>query len=126
MAVVLHGLLDVVDGHYHALEDVAPMREVLGALMHRDQRIVGSDLLAYFEDVHDDVLRITGWADSLRSWSARSWTPACHAEQPAQRHLEEGDGLGDHRGAERSPPLRPERMLRVRKCRIRVSRLSAD
>jgi magnesium transporter len=47
---------------------VAPMREVLGALMHRDQRIVGSDLLAYFEDVHDDVLRTTGWADSLRSW----------------------------------------------------------
>ncbi len=108
LAVLVHGLLDVVvDGHYQAVQDldermetledavfdeqqqdqqgdiqrlsfqlrkslvnlrrtVAPMRELLGALMHRDQRIAGSELLPYFEDVYDHVLRATEWADSLR------------------------------------------------------------
>jgi magnesium transporter len=106
VAVLLHGLLDVVvDGHYQSVQDlgeriesledvvfdeggaredvqrlsfqlrkslvnlrrvVAPMREVFGALMHRDQRIAGGDLMPYFEDVYDHVLRATEWADSLR------------------------------------------------------------
>ncbi len=106
VAVLLHGLLDVVvDGHYEAVQDlderiealedvvfdeqargddvqmlsfqlrkslvnlrriVAPMRELLGALMRRDQRIAGSELSPYFEDVHDHALRATEWADSLR------------------------------------------------------------
>jgi magnesium transporter len=44
----------------------APMREVLGALMHRDRRIAESQLLPYFEDINDHVLRATEWADSLR------------------------------------------------------------
>jgi magnesium transporter len=110
LAVLVHGLLDVVvDGHYQAVQDlderievledavfdeqgaqqaqqgdiqrlsfqlrkslvnlrrtIAPMRDLLGALMHRDQRISGSELLPYFEDVHDQVLRATEWADSLR------------------------------------------------------------
>ncbi|HJP76270.1 MAG TPA: magnesium transporter CorA family protein [Pseudonocardiaceae bacterium] len=45
---------------------VAPMRELLGAIMHRDQRLAGSELLPYFQDVYDHVLRTTEWADSLR------------------------------------------------------------
>ncbi|WP_352248177.1 CorA family divalent cation transporter [Amycolatopsis nalaikhensis] len=38
-----------------------PMREIVGALMRRDDT-----LLPYFQDVHDHVLRVTEWTESLR------------------------------------------------------------
>ena len=43
-----------------------PMREVVSALMRRDLRIVSDDMMPYYQDVYDHVLRSTEWADSLR------------------------------------------------------------
>jgi magnesium transporter len=44
-----------------------PMREVLGSLLRRDQELVAvPEMLPYFEDVYDHVLRVTEWGDSLR------------------------------------------------------------
>jgi magnesium transporter len=45
---------------------VLPMREVLNALMRRDHHIVDDDLMAYFQDVYDHVLRASEWTESLR------------------------------------------------------------
>jgi magnesium transporter len=44
-----------------------PMREVLGSLLRRDQELVAvPEMMPYFEDVYDHVLRVTEWGDSLR------------------------------------------------------------
>jgi magnesium transporter len=46
---------------------VTPMREVLNTLMRRDLHIAGNeDLMPYFQDVYDHVLRATEWTESLR------------------------------------------------------------
>jgi magnesium transporter len=45
---------------------VIPMREVVGALMQRDLHIVDDDLMPYYRDVYDHVLRAADWTDSLR------------------------------------------------------------
>jgi magnesium transporter len=45
---------------------VIPMREVINALMRRDLHIVGDDLMPYYQDVYDHVLRAADWTDSLR------------------------------------------------------------
>jgi magnesium transporter len=45
---------------------VLPTREVLNALMRRDMQIVDSDLMPYYQDVYDHVLRAADWTDSLR------------------------------------------------------------
>ncbi|MGH3165276.1 MAG: magnesium transporter CorA family protein, partial [Trebonia sp.] len=45
---------------------VIPMREVVVALMRRDLHYVGEDLLPYYQDVYDHVLRAAEWTDSLR------------------------------------------------------------
>jgi magnesium transporter len=45
---------------------VLPTREVLNALMRRDVDLVGRDLMPYYQDVYDHVLRATDWTDSLR------------------------------------------------------------
>jgi magnesium transporter len=45
---------------------VLPMREVVNTVMRRDLRFVGEDLLPYFHDVYDHVLRATEWTESLR------------------------------------------------------------
>ena len=45
---------------------VLPMREVVNALMRRDLHIVGEDLMPYYQDVYDHVLRAAEWTDSLR------------------------------------------------------------
>jgi magnesium transporter len=43
-----------------------PMSEVVGELMHQDLRIVGDDLMPYYQGVYDQVLRAAEWSDSLR------------------------------------------------------------
>jgi magnesium transporter len=43
-----------------------PMREIVGSLMRREVRTVDDALLPYFQDVHDHVLRVTEWTESLR------------------------------------------------------------
>jgi magnesium transporter len=45
---------------------VLPMREVLNTLMRRDLPHVKDDLMPYYQDVYDHVLRAAEWTDSLR------------------------------------------------------------
>jgi magnesium transporter len=45
---------------------VIPMREVVNALMRRDLHVVSDDLMPYYQDVYDHVLRAAEWTDSLR------------------------------------------------------------
>jgi magnesium transporter len=45
---------------------VLPMREVLNTIMHRDLHYVGEELMPYYQDVYDHVLRATEWTESLR------------------------------------------------------------
>jgi magnesium transporter len=45
---------------------VLPMREVLNTMMRRDLRHVDEDLMPYYQDVYDHVLRATEWTESLR------------------------------------------------------------
>jgi magnesium transporter len=45
---------------------VLPMREVVNTLMRRDLHLMGDDLIPYYQDVYDHVLRAAEWTDSLR------------------------------------------------------------
>jgi magnesium transporter len=45
---------------------VLPTREVLNALMRRENELVDPALLPYYQDVYDHVLRVADWTDSLR------------------------------------------------------------
>lgn len=45
---------------------VLPMREVVNSLMRRDLQVVSPDLMPYYQDVYDHVLRATEWTESLR------------------------------------------------------------
>jgi magnesium transporter len=45
---------------------VIPMREVVNTVMRRDLRIVGEEMIPYYQDVYDHVLRATEWTESLR------------------------------------------------------------
>ncbi len=45
---------------------VLPMREVVNTLLRRDLEVVEPQMLPYFQDVYDHVLRATEWTESLR------------------------------------------------------------
>ena len=45
---------------------VLPMREVVNTLMRRDHQLVNDELIPYFQDVYDHVLRASEWTESLR------------------------------------------------------------
>jgi magnesium transporter len=45
---------------------VLPMREVLNTVMRRDLHHVGDDMMPYYQDVYDHVLRAAEWTESLR------------------------------------------------------------
>jgi magnesium transporter len=45
---------------------VLPMREVVNTLMRRDVRAIAHEMVPYFQDVYDHVLRATEWTESLR------------------------------------------------------------
>jgi magnesium transporter len=45
---------------------VIPMREVVNSLMRRDLHVVSDDLMPYYQDVYDHVLRAAEWTESLR------------------------------------------------------------
>ena len=45
---------------------VLPMREVVNTLMRRDVRLVPTELVPYYQDLYDHVLRATEWTESLR------------------------------------------------------------
>ena len=45
---------------------VLPMREVVNSLMRRDLNVVPPELMPYYQDIYDHVLRATEWTESLR------------------------------------------------------------
>ena len=45
---------------------VLPMREVVNGLMRRDIELMDHEMVPYFQDVYDHVLRATEWTESLR------------------------------------------------------------
>jgi magnesium transporter len=45
---------------------VIPMREVVNTVMRRDLHIADDEILPYYQDVYDHVLRATEWTESLR------------------------------------------------------------
>ncbi|GII78586.1 magnesium transporter CorA [Sphaerisporangium rufum] len=45
---------------------VVPMREVVNTLIRRDLRVVDPDLVPYYQDIYDHVLRVSEWTESLR------------------------------------------------------------
>ena len=45
---------------------VLPMREIVNTLMRPDLKVVTEDLLPYYHDIYDHVLRAAEWTDSLR------------------------------------------------------------
>jgi len=45
---------------------VLPMREVVNTLMRRDIELMDREMVPYFQDVYDHVLRATEWTESLR------------------------------------------------------------
>jgi magnesium transporter len=46
---------------------VLPMRELVGALMRRDLKMmIDDEMVPYYQDVYDHVLRATEWTESLR------------------------------------------------------------
>ncbi|MEO6822461.1 MAG: magnesium transporter CorA family protein [Candidatus Nanopelagicales bacterium] len=45
---------------------VLPMREVVNTLMRRDGDNISAEMMPYFQDVYDHVLRATEWTESLR------------------------------------------------------------
>jgi magnesium transporter len=42
------------------------MREVVNTLMRRDMEFIDHEMVPYFQDVYDHVLRATEWTESLR------------------------------------------------------------
>ena len=45
---------------------VIPMREMVNTLMRPDLHVVAEDLMPYYQDIYDHVLRATEWTESLR------------------------------------------------------------
>jgi magnesium transporter len=45
---------------------VLPMREIVNTLMRPDLKVVAEDLMPYYYDIYDHVLRATEWTESLR------------------------------------------------------------
>jgi magnesium transporter len=45
---------------------VLPLREVVNTLMRRELGLVDPDLMPYYQDVYDHVLRASEWTESLR------------------------------------------------------------
>jgi magnesium transporter len=45
---------------------VLPMREVLNSLLRRDLHVIDQEMVPYYQDIYDHVLRATEWTESLR------------------------------------------------------------
>ncbi len=45
---------------------VLPMREVVNSLLRRDLHTIDAEMMPYYQDVYDHVLRATEWTESLR------------------------------------------------------------
>ena len=108
---------------------VLPMRELLNTLMRRDLRHVDEDLLPYYQDVYDHVLRATEWTELLRDLvTDHPGDEPDDPGQPDERHHQKGDELGgDHRGADvHHRVLRHERALSRLQQPRRIDRRRVD
>jgi magnesium transporter len=45
---------------------VLPMRELVNSLMRRDLKLIDDQIMPYYQDVYDHVLRVSEWTESLR------------------------------------------------------------
>jgi magnesium transporter len=45
---------------------VLPMREVVNSLLRRDLHVINDEMMPYYQDVYDHVLRAIEWTESLR------------------------------------------------------------
>jgi magnesium transporter len=65
-AVALRQTFELRRGLLTARHVISPMREVINALMRRDWTHLDAELLPYYQDVYDHVLRAADWTDNLR------------------------------------------------------------
>lgn len=65
-AVALRQTFELRRGLLTARHVITPMREVVNALMRRDWSRLDTELLPYYQDLYDHVLRAADWADNLR------------------------------------------------------------
>ena len=65
-AAVLRETFELRRGILTARHVIAPMREVLNDLMRRDVTHIDNELMPYYQDVYDHVLRVADWTDNLR------------------------------------------------------------
>ncbi|HEX4788929.1 MAG TPA: magnesium transporter CorA family protein [Actinospica sp.] len=65
-ADALRQTFDLRRGLLTARHVITPMREVVNALMRRDWSHLNAELLPYYQDLYDHVLRAADWTDNLR------------------------------------------------------------
>ena len=85
---------------------VLPMREVVNALMRRDLQLVDDELMPYYQDVYDHVLRATEWTESLRDLVTTILETNLTIQGNRMNLITKKVTVvgGDHRGAHRSSP----------------------
>ncbi|WP_432977363.1 magnesium transporter CorA family protein [Dactylosporangium sp. CA-233914] len=49
---------------------ILPMRELVGGLMHSREHLVDGDMVPYYQDLYDHVLRVTEFTENLRDFTA--------------------------------------------------------
>jgi magnesium transporter len=59
-------MFDLRRGMAHFRRAVAPLREVLAALLRREAEFLGDAALVHLQDVYDHVLRVTDWIETQR------------------------------------------------------------
>jgi magnesium transporter len=65
-AHALRKTFDLRRGLLTARHVISPMREVVNALMRRDGNRIDPELMPYYQDLYDHVLRVADWTDNLR------------------------------------------------------------
>jgi magnesium transporter len=49
---------------------IMPMRELVGGLMHSREHLVGEEMVPYYQDLYDHVIRVTEFTENLRDFTA--------------------------------------------------------
>jgi magnesium transporter len=59
-------VFDLRRGMVHFRRVVAPLREVLAALLRKEANCIGDEAVVHLQDVYDHVLRVTDWIETQR------------------------------------------------------------
>jgi magnesium transporter len=59
-------VFDLRRGMVHFRRAVAPLREVLAALLRKEAECIGGEAVVHLQDVYDHVLRVTDWIETQR------------------------------------------------------------